>query len=209
MWREITIPPDCDRRPLDLVVHRRKLDPAEVTECERIPVTAPFRTLLDLASYLRPREVEAAVNEAVKLDLVELETMRRALDDLPPRAGKRLLAKLIHAPEFRLTDSELERRFLRLIARAGLVAPDTGVELGGFKTDFSWEDLRLVVETDGLRFHRSPSQQARDRVRDQTLTAAGFTVLRFTHPQVRYEPARVLATLKTVATRLHEHRLGD
>ena len=45
-----------------------------------------------------------------------------------------------------------------------------------------------MVETDSLRYHRTPAQQARDRERDQAHTAAGRTPLRFTHAQVRYEP---------------------
>jgi very-short-patch-repair endonuclease len=49
----------------------------------------------------------------------------------------------------------------------------------------------LVVETDGLRYHRTPAQQARDRRRDQAHVAAGITPLRFTHAQVAQEPAEV------------------
>jgi very-short-patch-repair endonuclease len=59
-----------------------------------------------------------------------------------------------------------------------------------------------VVETDGLRYHRTPAQQARDHRRDQAHTRAGLTCLRFTHAQVRYEPGEVRATLAEVATRL-------
>jgi very-short-patch-repair endonuclease len=59
----------------------------------------------------------------------------------------------------------------------------------------------LIVETDGLRYHRTPSQQARDRLRDQTHTAAGLTPLRFTHGQIRYEPKSVQVTLEAVARR--------
>jgi very-short-patch-repair endonuclease len=63
-------------------------------------------------------------------------------------------------------------------------------------------DLGLVVETDGLRYHRTPAQQARDRRRDQVHTAAGLTPLRFTHYEVRYEPGHVERTLIRVARRL-------
>jgi very-short-patch-repair endonuclease len=61
-----------------------------------------------------------------------------------------------------------------------------------------WHDLRFVVETDGLRYHRTATQQAKDRARDQALIAARFTVLRFTHAQVVFEPSRVVETLRTV-----------
>jgi very-short-patch-repair endonuclease len=74
--------------------------------------------------------------------------------------------------------------------------------LVNFPVDFFWPDLGLVVETDGLRYHRTPAQQARDRVRDQALSAAGLTPLRFTRAQVRFDPGHVEATLATVAERL-------
>ena len=64
---------------------------------------------------------------------------------------------------FRLTDSELERLYLRLVRRAGLPLPETGHWLNGYKTDFYWPSLGLVVETDGLRYHRNETQQLRDR----------------------------------------------
>ena len=68
--------------------------------------------------------------------------------------------------------------------------------------DFYWPELGLVVETDGLRYHRTPSQQARDRLRDQAHAAAGLTAIRFTHEQVCYESRHVRATLEAVARRL-------
>ena len=55
-----------------------------------------------------------------------------------------------------------------------------------------------MVETDGLRYHRTPAQQARDAVRDQIQTAAGLTSLRFTRAQVRYDAAHVERILTAV-----------
>jgi len=101
-----------------------------------------------------------------------------------------------------MTDSELERRFLPLVDQAGLPRPLTQQRLNGFKVDFFWPGLGLVIETDGLRYHRTPAEQARDRLRDQTHTAAGLTQLRFTHAQVRYEAAHVRRTLAAIAHRL-------
>jgi very-short-patch-repair endonuclease len=76
----------------------------------------------------------------------------------------------------------------------------------GFRVDFFWPKLGLVVETDGLRYHRTAASQARDRIRDQTFTAAGLTPLRFTRAQVRYEPAHVQSTLAATAARLRALR---
>ena len=107
--------------------------------------------------------------------------------------------ELLDRNTFLLTDSELERRFIPIARRAGLREPFTGAIVSGFKVDFYWPDLGLVVETDGLRYHRTPAAQARDRLRDQAHAAAGITPLRFTHAQVRYEPGRVEEILRAVA----------
>src|SRR5207244_8105368 len=113
-----------------------------------------------------------------------------------------MLRDVLDLRTFTLTDSELERRFLRIVRRAGLPPPLTQFHVNGFRVNFFWPDIGLVVETDGLRYHRTPAQQARDRVRDQTHAAAGLTTLRFTHAQVRFEPDRVRRTLlAVVATR--------
>jgi predicted transcriptional regulator of viral defense system len=199
----ISIPRRSPRRPPGLSVHRRTGPlAAEVTVERGIPVTTPICTLIDLATRLPRHRLEAAVNEADKRDLVDAETLRAMLDRLPGVAGVRVLRRLLDRLTFRLTDSELERRFLCLVADAGLPPPQTGIWLSGFKVDFFWPELGLVVETDGLRYHRTPAEQARDRRRDQAHVAAGLTPLRFTHAQVRYEAAHVRRTLTATARRL-------
>jgi len=80
--------------------------------------------------------------------------------------------------------------------------PLTRQYINGFEVDFYWPHLRLVVETDGLRYHRTAAAQTRDRRRDQAHARAGLTPLRFTHAQVRYEPRYVRATLVDVVRRL-------
>ena len=85
---------------------------------------------------------------------------------------------------------------------AGLPQPQTGVRLNGFKVDFHWPDLKLIVETDGLRYHRTPAQQASDRLRDLAHAAAGLIPLRFTHAQVAFERSHVQSTLAAVARRV-------
>jgi len=167
-----------------------------------LPVTRPIQTLIDLAPRLDRRGVERAINEADKYDLVHPPELRAALD---ARAGEPGVARLRHILDrrtFRLTKEELERRFLPLARKAGLPVPLTGQWVNEFEVDFYWPDLGLVVETDGLRYHRTPAEQARDRLRDQAHTAAGLVPLRFTHEQVRYEPGYVRSILAQTARRL-------
>lgn len=189
------------------VYRRPNLQSRDVTVRDGIPVTTVVPTLIDLATRLGAPALERAVNEADRLDLIDPESLLAALSDYPGQRGVGTMRAMLGHRTFRLTDSELERRFLPLAERAGLPTPLTGQCLNGFKVDFYWPDLRLVVETDGLRYHRTPAQQARDHVRDQTHTAAGLTPLRFTHAQIRYEPRRVEAVLRSVVGRAD--RLGE
>ena len=167
-----------------------------------IPVTTPVQTLIDLALRLDRRALERAVNEADKYDLVHPPQLRAALEERVGEPGVARLRHILDRRTFRLTKAELERRFLPLAAKAGLPVPLTGQWINGFEVDFHWPDLGFVVETDGLRYHRTPAEQARDRLRDQTHTAAGLTQLRFTHEQVRYEPEYVVRILAQTASRL-------
>ena len=189
------------RRP-GIVVHRRAALDEDVTRRDGIPVTTPICTLVDIALRLTRDELEAAINEADKRGLVDPETLRAALEGLSPRPGVGALREVLDRRTFTLTDSELERRLLPIAKRAGLSRPLTQQYVNGHRVDFYWPELNLVVETDGLRYHRTPAQQAADRLRDQAHAAAGTTHLRFPHAQVRYEPGTVEETLARVARRL-------
>jgi very-short-patch-repair endonuclease len=197
---EISVPAHVARSSSGVVVHRRTA--FEVTRCHGIAVTTPVCTLIDLATCLQRDRLEAAINEADKRNLTDPEQLRSALATVGRRPGVRALREVLDRRTFSLTDSQLERRFLRLVRAAGLAAPETARWLSGFKVDFYWPELKLVVETDGLRYHRTPAQQSKDRLRDQAHSAAGLTPLRFTHAQIRFEPERVTATLAAVAARL-------
>jgi very-short-patch-repair endonuclease len=197
------------RSRIGVRVYRRGELPAEDRAVrDRIPVTSPARTLIDLGSRLSERQLEAAVNEADRLALVDPESLRSAVDDHSGCRGVSTLRKLLDRRTFALTDSELERRFIRLVVRAGLRRPLTQKRVNGFRVDFYWPELGLIVETDGLRYHRTSTQQARDRQRDQAHTAAGLTPLRFTHAQVAFEPARVVDVLRVVAERCRLRIVG-
>jgi hypothetical protein len=116
--------------------------------------------------------------------------------------GVRVLRRILDRHTFRLSDTELEVLFRPIAAVAGLPAPLTKHVVNGFEVDFYWPNLGLVIETDGWRYHRTPSAQSRDALRDQTHTAAGLTPLRFSHYQVAHEPQYVRRILIETAANL-------
>jgi hypothetical protein len=184
----------CRRRPT--------LSPSAITTRQNIPLTQPVQTFLDLATVMGPKGLERAINEADKWDVIDPDTLRKALDDRAGEPGVRPLRRILDKHTFRLSDDELELLFRPLAAAAGLPTPLTKVKLDEFEVDFFWPDLGLVVETDGWRYHRTPAAQTRDALRFQAHTAAGLTPLRFSHWQVKYEPGHVLNILRRTVAHL-------
>jgi hypothetical protein len=78
-------------------------------------------------------QLEAAVNEADKRDLIDPESLRSALENLAGRPGVAILRELLDRRTFRLTDSQLEREFLLRVRRVGFPPPDTQQKVNGLR----------------------------------------------------------------------------
>jgi Protein of unknown function (DUF559) len=201
---DISVRRRCElRRPGLKVRGRPALCSTDVASKDGIPLTAVVRTLIDLATELPARRLERAVNEADKRDLIDPETLRLALGSYAGQPGAPLLRNLLDKSTFRLSDSDLEIFFRPIAAVAGLPPPLSKQMVNGWEVDFYWPNLNLVVETDGLRYHRTASTQTRDARRDRAHALAGTTSLRFTHYEVKYEPSQVRRELQRAQALLH------
>jgi len=198
---EVVIPGELRRRRPGIHLRRRvDLSAEHRREVSGIPVTDPVSTLVDLASCVVEWQVEKAINDADRLGLVDPEVLRAEVKGLLPRPGMACLRRLLGCDA--LTDTGLERKFLGIVREAGLPLPKTQEWVNGYRVDFHWPDLGLIVETDGWAHHRTPGEQATDHRRDQAHTKAGLTTVRFAEQQVRYEPRQVKTTLSAVMRRL-------
>jgi very-short-patch-repair endonuclease len=185
----------------------RSLPPAETTTRLRIPCTTVERVLIDLAAA-RSTELERAVEQAFVSKLIGRTRMQEALDRANGRTGtgqlRRVLAGLL--PQLPFTRSELERRFLKLIASANLPMPIVNRHHEEHRVDFHWPASKLIVETDGRGIHDNPYAFEEDRRRDLDLELAGWHVIRLTWRQVAEQPERVLALVRKRLTAVRSGR---
>ena len=182
-------------------VHRvRRLHPDDETLNRSIPVTTVARTLLDLAEVLRPRDLQSAFEEADRLRILNIRKVEDVCARSPGRRGLRPLGTLLaeHRGPPPATRSELERRFLDLILRAGLPAPKINTVVEGHEVDALWTEERLVVELDGHAYHHNRASFERDRVRDAALQLADYRVLRVTHARLEREPMAITETVRSL-----------
>jgi very-short-patch-repair endonuclease len=205
----VSVPLRARRSQPGIEIHRRSLEAHEITTHRGIPVTTVEVVITDLAATMRRGPLEAVINQADILGHTTPPELRAAVAEMPKRAGRRALRETLDRATFSFTRSELERMFIPIALSVGLPRPETCVVVNGWEVDFYWPHLGLVVEADSLTYHRTPQQQARDRLRDQAHAAAPDTErLRFTHSQIRYEPDYVRAVLAKVAARLRREKAG-
>ena len=208
---DVTIPKRSPRKHAGIDVHRSTtLTPDDLTTVDGIPCTTVARTLLDLAQVIKGRALERALDQAEILDLLDLA----ALDDQIERnkarpAAKRLQAVLDqHYTGSTPTWSELEEALLAACRRAKLPMPEVNALIDpgdddptAIRVDFVWRDQRVIVETDGHETHRTRRAFEEDRLRDQRLIVAGWTVIRITWRQLTQRPDEVMQRLARLLSR--------
>jgi very-short-patch-repair endonuclease len=171
---DVSLPGRAGRRGHQGIhIHRPSTLTSRLVTLRRgIAVTNPTRTIADLHRAVSPAEARRAIRQAEVLGLV-----------LGADVGQDG------------TRSELERRFLALCRRRRLPAPEVNARVGSRLVDFLWRDRRLIVETDGYRYHRGRFAFEDDRARDLELRALGYEVIRLSYRQVTESPAQVASVL--------------
>jgi very-short-patch-repair endonuclease len=194
---EVTVLRRSCRSRTGLPVHNvERLDVPDHGSIRGIPVTSPARTIVDFASQASPYELERAIAEAYALELVTEAEIYAAIERAPNRPGVGAVrAQLRRDGGPQWTQSEGERRMLKLIRAAGLPPPHTQARVAGWPADFLWAEQRLIVEVDGYPFHSGRRAFERDRRRDQAHIAAGYIVIRVTWRQLTEEPLVVITTI--------------
>lgn len=190
------------RRPGIIAHASASLPRVDAAAVYGVPVTAPARTLCDVAALADSRMLERAVARAEREGLVTAREIDALADGLRGRPGGPLLrAVLAGAVGPALTRSPAEDRFLDLIRGTSLPEPGTNVQVLGFEVDCYFPEARLVVEIDGYATHGRRPAFRNDRRRDNLLLNNGIEVLRFTWDDIVSHPSNTLVTLTTAFVR--------
>lgn len=176
----------------DVYVHRTRSLPMEhVTTVDRVPTTSLDRTIVDCVSRLNHWSAVRVLDSASPSAATWRRINDTAEDLSNGRAGVRAIA-LLTAPD----GADRMRSILERLARDALrlrgvpdgewnvPLADTGGQIR--EVDLYFRAAKLVVEFDGLRFHRRPGALQRDRAGDRRLQLAGLRVLRYTWKDVAY-----------------------
>ncbi len=155
------------------------------------------QTLDDLGKHPRSKErCEAACYDCLMsyrnqkdhlfLDRGQIRDLLGTLRSCEVHAAPAQLSREEHLQQLmRLTDSELEREWLRYCDHHGYRLPSHAqklIEKCGAKPDFYYDEAMAVVYVDGP-IHDYPDRQVRDDEKRAALRNEGYTVLRFKHSE--------------------------
>jgi very-short-patch-repair endonuclease len=174
------------------------------TTVDGVPVTTPIRTLLDLGAVVSPLRLEAALDSAVRLGLLDLSDLRQRFVEVA-RRGRRGVGPMRplleeRTGDLRGPDSVFESRMRRVLREAGIPEPvcQFEVALGDRSVflDLAWPDRRLAIECDSLAYHFGRRRLQWDDTRQNRLVLLGWTVLRFTWRDLVDRPGMVVAQIR-------------
>lgn len=203
---EITVPRPRSPRLKGVTVHRSTdLTPPHTMVWDRLPVTNPLRTIVDLGAVLPADLVEDALDRGLVRRLYSVAAIEWMRGEVGRRgrAGSGALGRILdeRALGKQPPDGLLEPRMARLLRSAGLppavyhyiVRTPDGRFLA--EIDFAYPELRLAIEVDGWVVHGTPRAMGKDFVRQNGLVPYRWHVLRFTWYQVVRTPAAVAAQI--------------
>jgi hypothetical protein len=202
---EFTVDPFTRTRLPFGTVHETALHDEELDRCDvdGIRCTSPLRTVFDLAAHIGRRRLEHVVDGGLRDghftegDLLDvLARLRRS-----GRTGVARFEEALVVSAGPVATSVLERRFLRLVADAGLPVPVAQVvhrdgDRFVARVDFQFAGTPVIVEVEGHRYHSTRRQRQRDAERRNDLENLGNHVLVFTYEDVRERPSYVRAQVR-------------
>ena len=163
-----------------------------------IPITTVARTLVDLASVLPLNALARACHEAGVRYGTTPGQVEEVLARHPTSPGARKLRAVVRG-EVLVTQSRLEKRFLKLLAEHDLPLPQmTNKPAGTFRVDCRWLDPPLTVELDSYRFHNSRHSWELDHRREREARRRDDDFRRYTYGDVYEDPQPMLRELRSI-----------
>ncbi|MGH3787386.1 MAG: DUF559 domain-containing protein [Pseudonocardiaceae bacterium] len=202
---ELTVPGGDFRERPGLTVHRDLLADDEITDCGGVPVTTALRTAWDLARWLPTADAVVAMDALARIGRFAPGAVLRIQGRYPRARWRRRVPGVIDLSDPR-AESPMETRSRLVLVLRGLPRPELQYtvydELGKFvaRLDMAYPELKLAMEYDG-RGHLTAWQQEADARRLNKLDGCGWSVRRFTSPDVLRTPDAMATQVRQAIAR--------
>lgn len=192
----VTVPStSCVAAKAGVEFHKGRLERRDVVTSHGLPATSIARTLFDLAAALPLVEATVLVDTALHAKVVKPAELERRLRSEAGRPGSLRFRNVLEHAEPK-SESPMETRLRMLLVLAGLPRPQVQVNLRDrfgitiARADLYYPERKLCIEFDGGN-HRD--RMVDDNRRQNRLLGAGYTLLRFTTPDLKERPDAIVA----------------
>lgn len=201
----VSVPVRRSKEMAGVTVHQlTDLEPSHIVDRHGLPITSAERTVIDLGAVLHESHLGRIVDHGLASGLIDLSVLQELFLSLGRRGkpGTAALRKLLEVRDaaYIVPESELERRLIALLERAGLPPPVRQFRAPWLRSvngrvDLAYPEHKLIIEADSRRWHLLMAAFETDRLRDNAAQLAGWRILRFTWAEITESPERVVATV--------------
>ncbi|MGV0793936.1 endonuclease domain-containing protein [Mycolicibacterium sp. XJ1819] len=183
--------------PPGILIHRGVIADDEICMRASIDCTTPARTAYDLGRWTVGdtgiERIDALLN-ATGCTVADVEHIAARYPGA--RGIRRLHAALGLADGGAESPKETELRLL--LVRGGLPRPVTQIRVGKRRVDMGWPQWKVGVEYDGEQHWTNPDDYADDIERLEFLASQGWTIVRVSSRQLRYQRDEILRRVRRV-----------
>jgi very-short-patch-repair endonuclease len=169
-------------------------------------VTGPEATIVSLGTVLDSEKHEIACEDARRRGLTSIAALRRYGADFPGRRGAGVLRALLDELDPKYPSrSTLEVKTRRLLVAHGIreFEREFPLEWIGrtYYFDFAFPRERVILETNGRRWHDNPRDYEDDQEKWSVPARYGYKIVFATWLKVRREPSRFVGEIRAMLTR--------
>lgn len=202
---QLTVPPSqrMSHQP-GYAITRARLPDGDVVLADRVAVTSPARTCLDLARTGRPDLLDEALRLG-KVNQAELDCSLHSSFGARGQSRARAARDAVRDNPW----SQPERAAHKLFREAGITGwtanQPVRVKDGRRFPDIAFDDIKLMVEIDGRAHHGTQQANEADFRRQNQFVRSGWTVLRFTPAELALNPDDVVAAVRETISYLRQN----
>jgi very-short-patch-repair endonuclease len=181
--------------PPGILIHRGTIPDDEMCLRQSIDCTTPARTAYDIGRRVPGDTAIKMIDALLNATGCSVEAVEQTVDRHSGARGIRgIRAALDLADGGAESPKETELRLL--LVRDGLPRPVTQIRVGRRRVDMGWPEWKVGVEYDGEHHWTNPDSHAADIERLEYLGAQGWTIVRVSARQLRYDQAAILTRVR-------------
>ncbi|BCJ72392.1 hypothetical protein CS0771_19360 [Catellatospora sp. IY07-71] len=166
-----------------------------------VPLLPPERVAVTLARTVRRIDALPILDAALRADAVTPDLLAAELVTHGGLRGVCQARELVPLADGR-AECRQESQLRLVIVDGGLPRPEPQFEVGRFRLDLGYEELKVGVEYDG-QTHLTHDRMRHDRFRGNWLAAQGWRMRHFTDRDLYAHPHRIITTLRPLLSPWH------